>query len=135
MRCNLCNSTHKNTSRHSSWLEYQMCRACSYALDIFSWNSNYLKEYWGVVMFSNLIPKISRHLVYSLLEYGYEHGVEIINVIPQLPLKASYFISSLASNFDGLFYRLNVDLGGHLKVKDEVIEAMKKSLEDQGEFN
>lgn len=48
MRCKLCNSTHKNTSKHQSWFEYQVCRTCSYVLDVFSWNSNYLKEYWEI---------------------------------------------------------------------------------------
>ena len=88
-------------------------------------------------MLSNLIPNISRHLVYSLLEHDYENGVEIINTITQLPTnEVAYFLSSLASDFDGLFYRFEVDLGEYLKVKDEAIEAMKKPIEeDMGEFN
>ena len=32
-------------------------------------------------MLSELIPSISKHLVYSLLEHDYENGVEIINTI------------------------------------------------------
>jgi hypothetical protein len=48
MRCKLCDLPHKNITRHQSWIEHQICRSCSYVLDVFSWNSNYLKEYWGV---------------------------------------------------------------------------------------
>lgn len=47
MRCKLCHSTHRNTSKYQSWIEHQICRACSYVLDVLSWNLNYLKEYWG----------------------------------------------------------------------------------------
>jgi len=46
MRCKLCDLSHKNTARHQSWMEYQTCRACYSIMDIFSWNSNYLKDYW-----------------------------------------------------------------------------------------
>ena len=46
MRCKLCNLPHKNTSRHQSWIEYHVCRACYSILDVFSWNSDCLKEYW-----------------------------------------------------------------------------------------
>jgi len=48
MRCKLCDLPHKNTSRCVSWIENQMCRTCSYVLELFSWNSNYLKEYWEI---------------------------------------------------------------------------------------
>lgn len=48
MRCKICDLPHKNIARHQSWIEHQICRSCSYVLDIFSWNSNYLKEYWEI---------------------------------------------------------------------------------------
>ena len=88
-------------------------------------------------MLSELITSISKHLVYSLLEHDYENGVEIINTITQLsPNEIVYFLSRLASDFDGLFYRFEVDLEGYLKVKDEAIDAMKRPLEeDQEEFS
>jgi hypothetical protein len=47
MRCTFCSLVHKNTTRHQSWIDYQTCRVCYFILDGFSWNSNYLKEYWG----------------------------------------------------------------------------------------
>lgn len=48
MRCKLCDLPHKNIARHQSWIEHQIYRSCCYVLDVFSWNSNYLKEYWEV---------------------------------------------------------------------------------------
>jgi len=46
MRCKLCSTPHKNTNRYKSWNESQVCRTCSCVLEFFSWNSNYLHEYW-----------------------------------------------------------------------------------------
>ena len=85
-------------------------------------------------MLSDLIPNISRHLVYSLLKHDYENGVEIINTITQLPQhEIGHFFSRLASDLDGLFYRFEINLGDYLKVKDEAIEAMKKPIEEDVE--
>ena len=46
MRCKVCEIPHKNTSRHELWIERQMCRLCGNLLELFSWNGNYLQEYW-----------------------------------------------------------------------------------------
>ena len=46
MRCKICSLKHKNIKRHESWVQFQVCRICAYFLDLFSWNGNYLKEYW-----------------------------------------------------------------------------------------
>ena len=46
MRCKICELPHKNTSSHKLWLERQVCRPCGNLLEYFSWNSNYLKNYW-----------------------------------------------------------------------------------------
>lgn len=48
MRCKMCDLPHKNIARHQSWIKHQVCRTCSYVLDVFSWNTNYLKEYWEI---------------------------------------------------------------------------------------
>jgi len=45
MRCKICQIAHKNTSRFQSW-EEQVCRYCGVICDYFSWNGNYLHEYW-----------------------------------------------------------------------------------------
>jgi len=47
MRCKICDLVHKNTGRKKNWLEHQVCRTCSYFLEIFGANCNYLKEYWN----------------------------------------------------------------------------------------
>ncbi len=46
MRCKICEIPHKNTSRHENWVEYGVCRGCSFVLEMFSWNGYNLGEYW-----------------------------------------------------------------------------------------
>jgi hypothetical protein len=46
MRCRICQIPHKNTSRFQSWEEEQICRICNGICEYFSWNGNYLHEYW-----------------------------------------------------------------------------------------
>lgn len=46
MRCKICQLPHKNTSRHELWAEFQVCRGCSFILEVFSWNGKNLNEYW-----------------------------------------------------------------------------------------
>jgi len=48
MRCKICGLPHKNISRHELWIERQVCRICAYLIEIFSWNNNYLQQYWKV---------------------------------------------------------------------------------------
>ncbi len=45
MRCKICQLPHKNTSRHELWVEFQVCRECSFILEVFSWNGANLSEY------------------------------------------------------------------------------------------
>ncbi len=85
-------------------------------------------------MFSNLIPNISRHFMYSLLEHDYQSGSEIISTIFRLPPEQiAEFLLSLSGGLDGLFYRFEVDLCDYHKVKDEAIESMKKPIEEDME--
>ena len=46
MRCKICSSAHKNTARNQLWNEQQVCRFCGEICDYFTWNGNYLHEYW-----------------------------------------------------------------------------------------
>ena len=46
LRCKICEFPHKNTARCALWLERQVCRICGNLLELFSWNGNYLKDYW-----------------------------------------------------------------------------------------
>ena len=87
-------------------------------------------------MLSNLIPNMSRHFLYSVLEHDYESGSEIINTVFRLsPEQIGTFLVSLSGGLDGLFYRLEVDLEGYNKVKDDTIQDMKKPIEkDMEEF-
>ena len=47
MRCKICQTPHKNTSRFQLWEDQQVCRLCSNVCDYFSWNGSYLQEYWS----------------------------------------------------------------------------------------
>ena len=46
MRCKICDRPYKNTHRYKIW-EDQFCRICSSLCDYFSFNGNYLKDYWS----------------------------------------------------------------------------------------
>ena len=46
MRCKICEIPHKNTKRHGTWEDHQVCRLCTSVCEYFAWNSNYLNEYW-----------------------------------------------------------------------------------------
>jgi len=46
MRCRICSISRKNSSRHTLWVEKQICRVCANVLEFFSFNDNRLKEYW-----------------------------------------------------------------------------------------
>jgi len=46
MRCKICELPHKNTSRYDLWIERQVRRPCGNLFEYFSWNGNYLHEYW-----------------------------------------------------------------------------------------
>ena len=46
MRCKICEIPHKNTAKYDLWLEHKVCRVCGSLFDLFSWNGNYLVEYW-----------------------------------------------------------------------------------------
>jgi len=50
MRCRICNLPRKNFNRHDLWIEHQVCRMCQRLLEYFSWNNNFLKEYWMAVI-------------------------------------------------------------------------------------
>ena len=85
-------------------------------------------------MLSNLIPNISRHFMYSLLEHDYQSGSEIISTIFRLPPEQiAEFLLSLSGGLDGLFYRFEVDLNDYHRVKNEAIESMQKPIEEDME--
>jgi len=46
MRCRLCEIPHRNVGNRANWIEYHVCRTCMQILGYFSYNSNYLLEYW-----------------------------------------------------------------------------------------
>jgi len=46
MRCRICSLPHRNIRRHELWIEEKLCRMCQRILEYFSWNNNFLHEYW-----------------------------------------------------------------------------------------
>lgn len=88
-------------------------------------------------MLSDLIPSISRHYLYSVLNHDYERGTNIINAVVRLPpVDVGEFLSSLTGTLDGLFYRLEVDLNGYDEIKDNAIKALRTPfVEDLEEFD
>ena len=48
MSCKICDIPHKNTGRHDLWSQKQVSRVRGILIEHFSWNGNYLPEYWRV---------------------------------------------------------------------------------------
>jgi len=85
-------------------------------------------------MLSSLIPNMSRHFLYSVLEHDVESGIEIIKTITRFPPEmAGDFLLSLGGALDGIFCRLEIELEGFSKVMDEAIEALKNPIDDDME--
>jgi len=83
-------------------------------------------------MLNDLIPNISRHFLYSLLTHNQNSGEAIIqNIIESEPQKIDEFLSFLAMNLAGYFFRLDAGLEGYDKIRIQVIEELKNlHLED-----
>lgn len=83
-------------------------------------------------MLSNLIPNISRHFLYSIMEHDYERGVEIINTVIKLPSEQiGEFLALFTGGLDTMFCRYEVDLRGYEKVKNVIISELKSPDEEE----
>ena len=83
---------------------------------------------------SNLIPNMSMHFLYCLLEHDYENGVKIIKTITRTPPENSgIFLSAFASALDGYFCRLEADLKGYDKIRYQALEDLKNPYEEDVE--
>jgi|SaaInlStandDraft_5_1057022.scaffolds.fasta_scaffold137143_2 hypothetical protein len=77
-------------------------------------------------MLNDLMPNISRHFLYSLLTHNQNSGEAIIeNIIESGPQKIDEFLSFLAMNLAGYFFRLDANLDGYDKIRTQVIEELK----------
>jgi len=89
-------------------------------------------------MFSELIPNISRHFLFSVLERDQKSGMEIIESIATLqPEQISEFLYSLGNSLTGYFFRLEAGLEGYDEIRIQELQDMKNlHLEEDSEgFN
>ena len=77
-------------------------------------------------MLNELIPNISRHFLYSVLEHNQNSGMAIIEIIEVLPPEQiGEFLYSLGNSLAGYFFRLEAGLEGYDKMRIQELEDMK----------
>jgi len=79
LRCKICELPHRNTSRYELWLERQVCRLCGNLLEYFSWNSNYLKDYWNELDSESFDKNIVQNTEYQDIIYSIDNGIHAID--------------------------------------------------------
>lgn len=89
-------------------------------------------------MFSDWIPNISRHFLYSLLEHDQRTGMEIIETIEGLqPEQIGEFLYSLGNSLAAYFFNLEAGLKDYNKMRLEELKNLKNLHleEDLEDFN
>ena len=89
-------------------------------------------------MLSDLIPNMSRHFLYSVLERNQTSGMEIIETITELQQEqVGEFLYSLGNSLAAYFYRLEADFEGYDKIRIQALQDLKNlhQEEDLEEFN
>ena len=89
-------------------------------------------------MLSELIPNISRHFLYSILEHNQKSGMEIIETVSELqPEQVGEFLYSLGNSFATYFYRLEADFEGYDKIRIQALQDLKNLHQEENieEFN
>ena len=77
-------------------------------------------------MLSELVPNMSRHFLYSILERNQENGIEIIDAITELqPRQVGEFLFSLGNGLAGYFFRLEAGLQGYDKMRIHELQDLK----------
>ena len=77
-------------------------------------------------MLNELIPNMSRHFLYSLLEHDQRTGMEIIETIEGLqPEQVGEFLYSLGNSLTAYFYRLEADFEGYDKTRIQALTDLK----------
>ena len=88
-------------------------------------------------MLSDLIPNMSRHFLYSVLERNQTSGMEIIETITELQQEqVGEFLYSLGNSLAAYFYKLDANFEGYDKTRIQALTDLKNiHLEaDLGEF-
>jgi hypothetical protein len=86
-------------------------------------------------MFNDLMPNISRHFLYSVLERDQNNGMEIIQTISTLqPEQVEEFLFSLGNTLAGYFFRLEDGLEDYDKIRIKELQDLKNlPIEDDVE--
>jgi len=89
-------------------------------------------------MLTDLIPNISRHFLYSVLEHNQKSGMEIIETITELRQEqVGEFLYSLGNSLSAYFFQLEADLEDYDKIRIQALKELKNLHleEDLEEFN
>ena len=77
-------------------------------------------------MINELIPNISRHFLFSILEKNQKSGIELIETISGLePELVNEFLYSFANSLADYFYRLESELDGCEKIRLQELHDLK----------
>jgi len=77
-------------------------------------------------MLNDLMPNISRHFLYSVLERDQNNGMEIIQTISTLqPEQVGEFLFSLGNTLAGYFFMLEEGLEDYDKMRIKELQDLK----------
>jgi len=89
-------------------------------------------------MLNELIPNMSRHFLYSLLEHDQRTGMEIIETIEILqPEQVGEFLYSLGNCLAAYFFDLEAGLKDYDKIRIQVLKDLKNKHQEEAmeDFN
>lgn len=88
-------------------------------------------------MLNDLMPNISRHFLYSILEYNQVSRMAIIETISESGSEnINEFLSSLGNCLSTYFFQLEAGLDEYNKMRIQALKELKNSHEeDMEEFN
>ncbi|PJC50950.1 MAG: hypothetical protein CO032_02140 [Nitrosopumilales archaeon CG_4_9_14_0_2_um_filter_34_16] len=83
-------------------------------------------------MLSDLMPNISRHFLYSILEHNQASGMAIIDtIIESKPEDVGEFLFSLGNCIATYFFQLETGLEGYNDIRIQALKDLKNmSLEE-----
>ncbi|WP_232203008.1 MULTISPECIES: hypothetical protein [Nitrosopumilus] len=77
-------------------------------------------------MLPELIPSVSRHFLYSILEDNHKSGMAIIETMAEArPEEIGEFLSSLANCLVSYFYQLETGFSDYEKIRIQALKALK----------
>ncbi len=89
-------------------------------------------------MLNELVPCISRHFLYSILENNHNSGMAIIETIAESrPEEVGEFLASFANSLTTYFFQLEAGLKDYDQMRIQALKELKNLHleEDLGELN